>query len=978
MLAKIRNTFLAFTIAATSAVPAGANLNGDDGTFYFRYKQNDLAYVPPVMEEKDVVAYFVGGIGHPMSETLPLKPEWQDDTWRLDVGSRLPDGITFNTATRTFEGTPTVITRDHGVFLSGVDSNGNFVASAQVKFNVYAIDGIGTKLDLYAHTGRFHTDELPIPPGLAIDRWETPIKLPDGISVAARYFEGTPTKARQWPIMLVGMSNDKPVATFFGTYTVEDAPTFPLIRDDVRNIPIPGKSTPPQFPYTVPGTFAVNRAIDPSKPVRYAMEIKQGDTLPEGVTIRSAQPTSYRLDGYVTIPYETATIRWKAVDSDGTVGYSNWFRFGSGDPELECGGGAISVYTGIASKLQVPPPSGSQGLLEFSLKSGKIPIGLSMNTDGLMTGTATTAGEQTSAVIEIGMTVNGVKSSSTCDLRFAVSPGGVYVADVTPQQSRHLRVGKTYTGEAAIGGGINPYSVSFADAAAANGFTFLGPISNVQNVTVTGTVTKTGPQNIGLKLSNGDASEKTGNLGIHGYGDLSVGNIPTVRVKRLAASDAWATVPYDAATVIPDVSAETKQPAFTLSGPALPRDVQLTSDGQFSGTTSVPAGTYGPYTVTLSDFSGDTDVSNTFNVEVEPRDEIAVELVVEPAFRVEWDQTQSFTPASVEQPVGARDFAVTWSINGTLPSWLSLDASTGKLTAAPGIPQAEKGVIGPFTMTATDQEGSTATTEAFNITIVDWPTPSAAVTRAFKGTVSGNTSAGEAATWINIPGLYGTSLRDFVDPSTVIGGRQAVTFGVTSPTLPAGLAYDPTTGTFSGRPTSEFNGKIEIEFFDGKNRRGVMEVPLEVRAYPAAAMTQAEYELPRLSLAQDIGTKIAPTITASWNAASWVLDTTKGPALPAGLTVDPSSGQIEGKTTVAVGTRVNGLYLRAASNGANGERLESWAGPFSITVTAPEPIALSYSSPKATFYLKRDGGIYDLVRSETPVPSVTEIGRAHV
>jgi hypothetical protein len=960
MLAKIGKTFLALTIAAAGCGPAAAGMS--NGTLYFRYKQQDIKFVPPSTEEKDVVAFFIGGIGYAFSEELPLKPEWQDDNWRIKIGSALPAGLSFNPVTRTFEGTPTTAVRDLKVSLEGVNLNGAVVAEARVSFDIYAIQGAGIPVDFYAHLGKFHTDELPIPAGMTVDSWQTLTKPPAGITISGPYFEGAPTEVGQSRVMIIGIANNKPVVSFFGKYTVEAGPTFPHIADWIRNIP--ARTTPPNFPITVPGTYAINRAIDPATPVRYAMEMKAGDSLPEGVSVVSSVPTNYRLDGSVTIPYETTTIRWKAVDSDGTVGYSNWFRFGTGDPELECNASPIPLYTGTATRLKVPNPIGSQGRIEFKLVSGSLPTGLDYDADGNVTGTPAVSGERQTAEFAIEMTVNGGTSTTRCEIGFVVYPGGVHVTDTTAQQSRHLRLGSTYTGTAAIAGGIRPYSVAFADTLSSVGYSFVGPTADKASVTVTGQVSKAGLNPIGLKLSNGDGYQPRGALSVYGYPALSVGTVPTIVVKRLAGHDDWGRVPYDESSIIPDVSALTAQPRFTVAGASsLPSGIVLDEGGHFTGKTTVAAGTYGPYKVALRDFSDGVASSEDFNVVILPRDDIAFAGIDPPTFRAEWDRAQTRAVATLVQPPGARSFAVTWSISGAVPSWLSLEATTGRLTAATSLPLAEKGVHGPFTLTATDEEGSTVTSSAFDVTVEDWPTPSADHVIAAQGTVSGNAAEGETATWMNI-----SNLRDAILPDTVIGGKESVTFVSADPSSPAGLTFDAATGSFSGRPTSDFNDAVTVSFKDGRGRSGVMSVPFEVRSYPAATMTQTSYEIPRLALAQGLPTPVEPAITATWNAPAWSLDVSKGSHLPAGLSVDPASGRIEGKATAPVGTTVDDIYLRADSNGANGERLKSWAGPFSIAISEPEPLTLRYSEPKTTYYLKRNGGSFDYVRQDSIVP----------
>ncbi len=84
----------------------------------------------------------------------------------------------------------------------------------------------------------------------------------------------------------------------------------------------------------------INRAIDPSLPlgVKYSYEIQGGMGLPEIIGIAQHLPSDPQLymSGHISDYNSQGTIRLKAVDSDGTVGYSNWFKIGSLGPAGVC------------------------------------------------------------------------------------------------------------------------------------------------------------------------------------------------------------------------------------------------------------------------------------------------------------------------------------------------------------------------------------------------------------------------------------------------------------------------------------------------------------------------------------------------------------------------------------------------------------------------------------------------------------------
>jgi hypothetical protein len=978
MLKKFVSTIAALSIVFGSISPALAapGITGDNGTFFYRYKTT-----PPIVDEtneqqKDVVAYYVGGVGFDFSELLPLKNEWSDDNWSVTSGT-LPEGITFNSATRTFEGKPTSPTSGAVAYLTGIDVNGNKVADAKVTFDIYEIQGTPRSVDLYAHTGKYHVDELTIPSGLAIDSWRALYKAPPGVTVNGPYFEGTPTAAGSYPVFIQGLNYmGEAVVTFFGKYTVEDGPTFPLIADFVSKLPQLewGYQLGP-YNFGAPKSHKINRAIDPSKAVRYFLEIDptKSDGLPGSVSSND-NAKSLVLDGFINQPYDTATIRYRALDSDGTEGYSNWFTFGSSDPQPGCAPYSqlypLLVYTGTPAKISVPRPFGSQGRLEYFVASGKFPAGLSLDKDtGLISGTPLVAGDNQAMNFRVDV-INGSNTvSTTCGYQIDVWPGAVSVTDATDAQAKHVRTGDVYTGSATITGGIPQYSVSFTDPAALP-LSFTTPTQNTTSVGVSGVVPTAGKKSIGLTLKNGDGTSVPGSLTLTAHDELKVGTVPTIHIKRLDASQVWGSIPYDAATVIPDVK-KGNQPQFTLSNVGgLPSDIRFSEDGDFTGLTKADAKSYGTFTATMSDYSGDKVTTDPFEIVVDPREPIAIDTLKAPSFLVENPKSVSAIPMRVKQPPGANDLGVKWALNNvdgiTIPAWFHFDGDLGKITVDANIPYAERGTYGPFTLTATDDEGSTVTSPQFNVSITDWNPPFGTVATVYRGSVSGDTSAQETATYISIP-----SLVNWINEDTVIGGRQGVTFLSSDPDKPAGLDFYQADGSFAGVPTSEFNGNVIVRFKDARDRVGELSVPLEVRAYPSVKMTQSEYTVPRLSDAA----KASPLVTGQavngfWNNPKWSLDTSSGhPTLPSDMTVDASSGKIIGRTKDAVGTTVTGLRLKATSRGANKEELESYTQLFDLKITDPVPMTLTYGPATAKFFLTEDNGAYKYVSQIVSAPN---------
>lgn len=944
---------------------ASAEITGDYGKYIFRYKSNaSIQNSDTDLETKSISAFYTAGVGINFSEILPLKPEWQDDDWRIVSGS-IPDGITFNPQTRMFSGTPSKTTQSQIAHLEGYDTNGNFVARAIVNFDVVTIEGIPVETTLYAHKGKFKVDELPIPSELpndtAISSWTQFYDLPQGINLSSRYVQGTPLATGVNRLLVQGKNyKGDVVATYFGKYVVEDGPTFPHIPDILSRLPQLELGYGLTMDFGAPNPYGINYQIDPARKVRYALEKKEIDKPFPGTMASNGNPTDLRIGGWISRPYDTSIIRFKATDVDGTVGYSNWFEFGSTDPQPSCNPYSSQILpfvTGKFTNTQIPTPYGAQGALNYRLVSGDLPDGLSLDSaTGIINGIPTRAGDTNDVQIVIDVS-NGenLVSTSACKYTAIVYPGDVLYSDLISPQDRHIRLGDRYNGRFAVIGGIPNYSLSFSDPSEFPYLTLLNDTTNASTVEFSGISEDAGLKSVGFKLNNGDGSQYTGYVDFTVHGPLSVGPVNDLHVKRLEKSQTWAQIPYDEDSVIPDVS-DGNAPRFTYTGLSdLPAGLSLDQLGYLTGETSAKVGTYGPFTATITDASATSQTSNTFNIIVDDRAPISLTLNETPSFSVEWASTQTKKPFNILEPQGAIALNKLWSISAagdnTVPEWLKINTETGDLSVLPNTPHNLVGENGPFVVTVQDADGAQASLQFF-VTLQDWPLPHAENTEA-KGSVSGKL-LGETTTSIPM-----SDLRLLFDNDTIIGGANALTFTSSIPPSPAGLTFENSTGRFVGQATEPFSGTVEVYFKDKANREGKVQLNLEVRAYPSIAALP-NYSLPRNALAQNLDTPLkAELVDGFWTEPTWSVDTVNGTDINSyGLSIDPTTGVIHGSTSAPEGTVISNVVLMATSRGANGEILRSHTSPLSVTVTNPLPLEVSYTPTTATFYLDEGSLIY--------------------
>jgi|GEM_PF-1033106 len=219
------------------------------------------------------------------------------------------------------------------------------------------------------------------------------------------------------------------------------------------------------------------------------------------------------------------------------------------------------------------------------------------------------------------------------------------------------------------------------------------------------------------------------------------------------------------------------------------------------------------------------------------------------------------TPATVGTAYSFRVTATgvpapTFSITaGALPAGLTLNPATGVIS---GTPTASGSYS--FTVTATNPTGTDA--QPYSIVVDAKP----AITS-------------DAPT----AGVTGSAYSFTVTAS----GSPAPTFSVTSGSLPAGLTLDPTTGVISGTPTAtgSFTFTITATNSAGTDAQRYTVAVDEVPAITSAAPTASGV----------VGTPYSFTVTASGVPAP-TFSITAG-ALPAGLSLDATTGAISGTPT---------------------------------------------------------------------------------
>ncbi|MBI3132434.1 MAG: putative Ig domain-containing protein [Acidobacteria bacterium] len=338
---------------------------------------------------------------------------------------------------------------------------------------------------------------------------------------------------------------------------------------------------------------------------------------------------------------------------------------------------------------------------------------------------------------------------------------------------------------------------------------------------------------------------------------------------------------------------------YSVTVGALPAGLTLSpTTGHITGTPTAP----GVYTLTIQGANAANVATQTLSITVLPN----VPLAVGYATPMVFPATSPIAPQPASLAQATPGITTTYELaTGALPAGLTLDATTGNIAGTPTTP----GVYG-FSVRATNGTRTANTSADYTVT----PAGSLALNYATPQTFpSGSAIAAQAPTLANVtPGV-------------------ATTFALTSGSLPAGLTLNAD-GRISGTPTTP--GVYPFTVMATNGTRSATSSPTYT-VTPAAALS-LNYATP---MEFTEGTVIAAQSPSLGNATPGVATTyaLTGGALPAGLTLNPSTGAITGTPT----TPGVFAFTVAATNGTR-----SAAASATYTVVPAAALSLGYATPQ--------------------------------
>lgn len=507
-------------------------------------------------------------MGTPYSATVVAAGGSGGYVWSLGAKSSLPNGLTLSAATGVISGTPTAFGTKS--FTMVVRDSVGYSASQAMSITVNSDLRITTTSVPVAMATRSYSASLAAAGGRTPYKWAlaSGSSLPAGLSVGSNgAITGTPTTA---------------AAPSNVTFAVTDATGVTLRKtlsmSVLANLSVATATLPvAMVGETYPSTSLAASGGDGT----YTWSLVSG-TLPAGMT--------FAADG---------TLSGNPTAS--AAGTSLQFRVTDGNAFTATRSLSLTVYPALSVTTASLPAavidstyptttlaaSGGDGSYSWAVTSGSLPDGLSLASNGALTGTpSATASTQTVTVT----VTDGRSVTATATLSITV-----YSAlTVTTATLSDTMIGDTYSANLAATGGNASYSWALTTGSLPAG------LSLAADGTISGTVGAAATsQTFTVTVTDGNNYTATATLSITVY--------PTLAITTSALPDAQADVTYADTTLAATGGNGTY--SWSVTTGSLPDGLSLATDGTISGTTGATA-TSATFTVTVTDGDGRTTTAS--------------------------------------------------------------------------------------------------------------------------------------------------------------------------------------------------------------------------------------------------------------------------------------------------------------------------------------------------------------------------------
>lgn len=415
-------------------------------------------------------------------------------------------------------------------------------------------------------------------------------------------------------------------------------------------------------------------------------------------------------------------------------------------------------------------------------------------------------------------------SSRSASLQIAVNP----LPGITTSTVPAATAGSNYSATVSMSGGSSPFAWSISSGTLPAGLS-LGA-STGSSVAIHGEPTGSGTSSFTIMVTDSTGATSSQAL------TITVNPPPALTITTTSLPAAEAGIAYSQT-----LQATGGVPSYqwSVSSGSLPAGLFLdASTGTISGTPTV-LGT-SSFTVKVTDSQTPTPASTTANLSItvnNPPLQITTTTLPQGVINVTYSSTAFLTAIGGTQPY-------TWSISaGSLPSGLTLNASTGQISGKPTATGTSN-----FTAKVTDSSTPTAQTATANLSIT--------------------VNAALAITTTSLPsGSVGTAYSTTLAAS---GGVTPYSWTVTSGSLPAGLSLNPTSGLISGTPTTAETSTFTITVSDAETPADTANANLSITISSASCPNNGNFKGNYATALEGWNTDSTAQLSAT--AASFVAD----------------------------------------------------------------------------------------------------------
>ncbi len=487
--------------------------------------------------------------------------------------------------------------------------------------------------------------------------------------------------------------------------------------------------------------------------------------------------------------------------------------------------------------------SGGTTPLTYSVSAGVLPYGATLNAStGTVSGTPTTAGAFSYAikVTDSGSPVQ----TATQTVSGAIAPATLTLVATA---SSTTQVAQFYRQTNVASGGATPKTYTGSAGAMAPGLTL-----NASAGAVFGTPTASGAFSYTIKVTDSGNPAQTATQAVSGT--------ITPATLTLASAASAATQVGQVYSQTNVASGGTTPYTYALSAGALPAGVTLNaSTGTVSGTPTM-GGAFS-YTIAVTDSGSPTPQTAMQVVSGTVTPPLTLVATASSATKVGQAYSQANTASGGATPY-------TYSVSaGLLPAGVTLNTSTGVVSGTPTAPGAFNYVVkvtdssSPVQITATQDVSGTI----------------APVTLTLVATASSTTQVGQFYRQTNVAS----------------GGATPYTYTVSAGALPAGLTLNASTGTVFGTPTASGAFSYTVEVTDsGSPAQTATQVTSGAIAPATLTLTSTA------SATAQVGQSYSQSNVASGGTTPYTYAVFAG-ALPAGATLNASTGTVSGTPTAA-------------------------------------------------------------------------------